>query len=311
MKPNIVSALVASLTVCLLTALPCPAGDKPDRLPSATVFREQTVNMDFVLIKGSCFRMGDTAGDGQKDERPVHDVCIGDFHLGQYEVSVGQFRRFADESGYRTDAEKGGGCHVWNGTGWDRQAATSWRSPRFEQSDLYPVTCVSWNDAQAFIHWLSGKDGKRYALPTEAQWEYAARGGGLNRKYAWGDSKPSGNLADLALKRIKPKAEILDGYDDGYAFTAPVGSYYPNDLGLFNMTGNVWEWCQDWYGEKYYAASPVSNPKGPETGSFRILRGGSWHNTPWYARTTYRTASTPDTRGTTQGFRLAFPAEGK
>jgi formylglycine-generating enzyme required for sulfatase activity len=173
------------------------------------------------------------------------------------------------------------------------------------QDDNHPVVCISWNDAQAFKEWLSRSSGKSYRLPTEAEWEYAARSGGKSYKYSWGNGAPSGNIADKSLKRRFSDLAIWDGYDDGYVYTAPVGRFQANNLGLYDMTGNVWEWCQDWYGEKYYSESPKDNPQGPNSGTYRVLRGGSWCYFPRLVRAAYRFWGGPGSRDFTSGFRLA------
>jgi formylglycine-generating enzyme required for sulfatase activity len=215
--------------------------EKPAPPPAATartgdVSRDPTTGMEFVFVKGGCYEMGDTFGDGQADEKPVHNVCVSDFYLGKYEVTVGQFRTFVQDTNYRTEAEKGDGCFVWNGSKWDKDGSKSWRSPGFSQDDNQPAVCVSWNDTQAFNEWLSRKGGKSYRLPTEAEWEYAARSGGKKEKYA-GTSNDSG-LGEYAWYNANSGSR-----------THSVGGKTPNGLGLYDMTGNVWEWCQDWYGE--------------------------------------------------------------
>lgn len=271
-------------------------------------YRDPTTGMEFLLLKGGCFDMGDTFGDGEADEKPVHEVCLKDFYLGKYEVTVGQFRQFIKDSGYRTEAEKGEGCYYWIGKEWKNDPKKNWRSPGFTQKDEHPVVCISYNDALAFIDWLAKKTGRTYRLPTEAEWEYAARSGGKKYKYSWGEGSPSGNIADLSAKEAFSDWLIWEGYDDGYVYTAPVGSFPPNELGIRDMTGNVWEWCSDWYGEKYYSESPKDNPRGPNSGQFRVVRGGSWANGPRNVRASNREGSEPLYRNDTIGFRLALSA---
>ena len=206
---------------------------------------------------------------------------------------VGQFKRFVTETGYRTEAEKGDGCYLWNGSKWDKDGSKSWRSPGFSQDDNQPAVCVSWNDTQAFNDWLSRKGGKSYRLPTEAEWEYAARSDGKREKYAGGDD----------LDRVAWYSS------NSGSKTHSVGTKAPNGLGLFDMSGNVWEWCQDWYGEKYYSESPRDNPRGPSSGQYRVLRGGAWSTTPQDVRAAIRYRGVPAYRSDSNyGFRLSLSA---
>ncbi len=260
-----------------------------------------------VPVKGGCYQMGDSQGSEHEYVKPVHKVCVDDFSMGKNAVTVGDFKRFVNDTGYRTEAEKGSGCYGWTGVTWKKKRSMSWRNAGFAQDDRHPVVCVSWNDAEAFAQWLSEKTGKTYRLPTEAEWEYAARSGGKNEQYA--------GFSDVA--RLHVFADFCDkncvfdhktpGQDDGYPYTAPVGGYKPNGLGLYDMTGNVWQWLHDWYGETYYAESPKDNPKGPASGQYRALRGGSWLYEPLNLRATHRFFSNPSMPSNDVGFRLVFP----
>ena len=196
------------------------------------------------------------------------------FYLGATEVTRGQFRRFVDEAGYQTEAEKDGK----GGYGWNEEKKTfeqdpryTWQNAGFEQTDEHPVVNVSWNDAVAFAAWLSRKEGRTYRLPTEAEWEYACRAGTTTR-YSSGDD-PEG-LA--AVGNVGGKG------------TAPVGRYNPNAWGLFDMHGNVWEWCSDGYAADYYKRSPVDDPQGAEGAADRVARGGGWSDGPRFARSACR-----------------------
>ncbi|MFY9270865.1 MAG: formylglycine-generating enzyme family protein [Candidatus Manganitrophaceae bacterium] len=198
-----------------------------------------------LLIKGGCFEMGDTSGGGGGDERPVHAVCVGDFFLGIAEVTQAQWQSVM-------------GTNPSNFKGPDR-----------------PVENVSWLDVQEFIQKLNERAGGAYRLPTEAEWEYAARSRGQNQKYA-------GTNQDTELEQFAWfKANSGDS-------THPVMQKRPNGLGLYDMTGNVWEWVQDWYDGGYYKNSPKENPKGPASGEDRVLRGGSWDDNPGYLRAASR-----------------------
>jgi formylglycine-generating enzyme required for sulfatase activity len=172
------------------------------------------------------------------------------------------------------------------------------------------VIHVSWNDAVEYCRWLSRKTGSAYRLPTEAEWEYASGNGAKHTMYSWGNGDPSGknggNVADESAKREFSAWTIFTGYNDGHVFTSPVGTYNPNEFGLYDMSGNEWEWCSDWYGAEYYKGSPVSNPQGPSSGIRRVFRGGSWYSYPRICRTSFRDGSTPDGRNFYLGFRLVF-----
>ena len=235
--------------------------------------------IEMVAIPGGVFLMG--SATGRDDERPVHSVSISAFSMSRTAVTVGQLRAFVDASGYRTEAERSGGCVVFTGQGWETRSGVDWRHPGFSQGDDHPVTCVSWNDAQAFIRWLNAGSGRHYRLPTEAEWEYAARGGGgycgagLD-SIAWHEGNSAGATHPVGLKR-------------------------PNGYGLHDVIGNVWEWCSDWFGP--YPSSPQSDPTGATEGTRRVNRGGSWYGAGsgcWR-----RARNTPDDRGNGLGFRLA------
>jgi formylglycine-generating enzyme required for sulfatase activity len=256
-----------------------------------------------------------------EDEGPVHRVRITrSFWMGQHEVTLGQFRRFIEASGYVPEsvADRTGG-YGWRadydpattkrGDAFEgRDRRYSWRNPGFTQGEDHPVVNVTWNDAQALAAWLSTTENRRYRLPTEAEWEYACRAGTRSR-YSSGDDPRSllgaANLFDASSAKHWPRWQpmAVNG-DDGYAFTAPVGSFAPNPWGLYDMHGNAWEWVADWHGAKYYAQSPVNDPQGPAEGEVRVRRGGSWHTWPFYARAAYRNWNAPDTRYTLVGIRL-------
>ncbi len=234
----------------------------PERKEALT---DPTKVIELVLVKGGCFQMGDTFGDGQADEQPVHTVCVDDFYIGKYEVTQGQWQSVMGSS------------------------------PSFFKKcgEKCPVEQVSWNDVQGFITKLNAKTGKTYRLPTEAEWEFAARSGGKAEKYAGTSS-----VAELG------KYAWYIANSGGRAH--PTGQKQPNGLGLYDMTGNVWEWCQDWYGEKYYSQSSRKNPPGPASGTRRVLRGGAWIFEPAGIRASTRYALTPDVQGDLYGFRLSI-----
>jgi formylglycine-generating enzyme required for sulfatase activity len=268
------------------------------------------ISGDMVYVKGGCFRMGDVFRDVPSSEKPVHEVCVDDFYMGAHEVTVEEFRRFVDETGYRTEAERQDGCHGWVGDGTEiKKKDYSWRNTGYPQTERDPVVCITWNDTYEYVKWLNEKVGGNYRLPTEAEWEYAARSGGQEHQYSWGDGEPSGNIADESAKKELTGLKIWEGYSDGYSYTAPAGSFGPNDLGIYDMSGNVYEWVSDWQGDDYYRRSPKHNPRGPDKGKYKLMRGGAWDLEPETARTTSRYWNVPGARAVCMGFRLAHPAE--
>ncbi len=249
--------------------------------------------------------------DWEREEQPQHHVQISrPFLLGAHEVTRGQFAEFVRSSKYVTDAQR----DRKGGMGFD--AATSefkqdphfnWQNAGFAQSDDQPVVNVSWNDAVAFCQWLSRKEKIAYRLPTEAEWEYACRAG-TTTLYSYGDD-PEGlaavaNVADASAREKFSSWSGIAGRD-GHVFTAPVGSFQPNAFGLFDMHGNVWEWCRDWFGESYYAKSPEKDPSGPPTGTVRVFRGGSWYDAASLCRSAFRYWDVPTYRDYFLGFRVA------
>jgi formylglycine-generating enzyme required for sulfatase activity len=273
---------------------------------------------EMVFVEGGCFEMGDPfeqkhALDGDPDEKPVHEVCLDDYYIGRYEVTVGEFREFVEATGYRTDPEKDGlGCFTFEpSTRWVLERVT-WDDHTFDQGEDHPVVCVSWNDAAAFAGWKSEREGKVYRLPTEAEWEYAAKSRGeVNHRYPWGDGEPSGNFGDVNLRRAYPDWpwRVWEEYDDGYLHTAPVGSFAPNRLGVYDISGNVWEWVDDWYNGGFYGHSPVRNPRAPRTDNTKIRRGGGWSDDMRHTRIVNRSRNVPLVGRFDLGFRLVMEAD--
>ena len=257
---------------------------------------------------------------GFADEHPQHRVRITrPFYMGTYHVTVGQFRKFVDETHYKTDAEKGErrGAWGWGHNGRRRYAFDenlSWRNVGFPQTDEHPVVCVSWNDALAFCKWLSEKEGYTYRLPTEAEWEYSCRAGTTTRYYSGDDPEMLAKVANIADAAFKAK-DLPDWFggtiraNDGYVFTAPVGRFAPNAFGLYDMHGNATQWCADWHDSGYYARSPKDDPVGPATGHLRVIRGGSWRDGPVNARSASRDGGCQDVPGFDHGFRVARTKE--
>lgn len=236
------------------------------------------VQKGMVYIKGGCYQMGDLFDEGDPDEK-VHKVCVEDFFMAEYEVTQKEWR---DVMGNNPS--------------------------RFKKcGDNCPVAQVSWDDVQDFVQNMNKKTGLNYRLPTEAEWEYAAKSKGKKYNYSWGNGAPNGNkggnIADEEGKRKYPSWDIWEGYKDGFVYSAPVGSFKPNELGLYDMTGNVWEWVSDRYGK--YIQSSARNPKGPSRGPFRVSRGGSWLSRPGTVRVSNRNSGMPNLKNFDMGFRLA------
>ena len=237
---------------------------------TAAADSSKSKNIDgMVFIKGGCFQMGDSFGDGYAGERPVHEVCVNDFYIGEAEVTQGEWKVFMAEN----------------------SSVNKW-------GDNYPVDSVDWEDVQEFIKRLNAKSGKRYRLPTEAEWEYAARSGGRKDKFA-------GTNDESVLE------EYAWYYKNSDNETHPVKQKKPNALGLYDMSGNVWEWASDLYDGSYYEISPKDNPKGPDNGMYHMLRGGSWYSEAKNVRTTdrYWTKVGGGGTDTLYGFRLAMSAD--
>lgn len=241
-----------------------------------------TVGMDFVLIPAGSFLMGSADADREAsgNEKPQHRVSISNpFYLGQHEVTQAQWEAVMGSSPYVLPRSN----NFYGLPGM----ADRLRNP------TNPAT-VSWNDAQAFIERLNRKEGhQRYRLPTEAEWEYAARAGSTTA-YSFGEDR----------KHLGRFAWYGEDFDSGS--THPVGRKEPNAWCLFDVHGNVWEWVQDWYGEGSYAVSPPTDPRGPATGTTRVVRGGSWHQSANSWRTAFRKQYDPDYRGISIGFRVAI-----
>jgi formylglycine-generating enzyme required for sulfatase activity len=249
------------------------------------------INIDMVFVEGGCFYMGCNSEQNNcdNDEKPVHEVCVDDFYLSKTEVTVSQFNEFIRETDYKTDAEKKGYSWIWTGSKWEKKNEVTWKDDvngnrRSQNEYNHPVIHVSWNDAKAFAEWAGGR------LPTEAEWEYAARGGNKNRGYKYAGSNDVDEVA---------------WYDDNSGGkTHPVGIKQPNELGLYDMSGNVWEWCSDWYDSGYYNNSPQRNPQGPSSGSYRVLRGGSWGYGDLNCRLANRSRNSPVNTNGDYGFRI-------
>jgi formylglycine-generating enzyme required for sulfatase activity len=256
-----------------------------------------------VLIPAGEFLMG--AAEGEEDERPVHPVMLDAYHIAIHPVTVGQYARFLRETGHRPPAIYELPLIVASG-GRDREQAFrtdaapyTWRDGQPDPSRLeHPVALVRWEDAAAYCSWLSAITGKPARLPTEAEWERAARGGHDGQRYPWGD--------DIDHARAN---YLRDPLDRGRGGTTPVRRYPPNGFGLYDTIGNVWEWVLDWYQRDVYWQGPRRNPRGPANGTMRVVRGGGWLTSdPRMLTCSYRHKVPPDTYSYSIGFRIAYTA---
>ena len=221
------------------------------------------VSFNMIKVEGGTFQMGSYDREAYDDEKPVHSVTLSDYYIGETEVTQ----------------------ELWE--------AVMGSNPSRLKDSTKPVENVSWNDCQEFIKKLNGLTGKNFRLPTEAEWEYAARGGNKSKGYKYSGSN---NIDDVAWYGDNSSRE-----------PHPVGTKSPNELGIYDMSGNVWEWCSDWYGENYYSSSSQTNPTGPTSGSYRVLRGGNWLNSARTCRVGYRWSDSPGSRiFLNGGFRLAL-----
>jgi len=270
--------LFVLLVVFLISVNPAAAQKK-----KAGDLIKNKLGMEFVFIPAGEFVMG--SDSGTDDQKPAHKVKISQpFYLGRYEVTVGQFRKFVEETKYQTDAEKEGWGNSWNGKEFVK-TKVDWKNPGFEQTDNHPVVMVTYNDAAAFAGWIGGR------LPSEAEWEYAARAGK--------DGDFTGDLNAVAWHKgnLKP--------DDR---TQIVGQKMPNAWGLYDMFGNVWERVEDFYDKNYYANSSAADPSGPKTADLKGNRGGGWFSNPrkdWFS---FRGWGSSDNRDPVLGFRVALSA---
>lgn len=287
--------------------------------PSAPAERGEH-GIEQVVLRGSSFAMGNSNGDENvaDGETPVHQVELAAFSIDATSVTNADFGRFVGATGYRTEAETFGYSAVFHlalaaepdevmgpasGTPWWAGVrGADWQHPGGSRSDLdgldgHPVVHVSWNDAVAYCKWA----GRR--LPTEAQWEYASRGGLEGARYPWGDELIGDEWRCNIWQGEFPGTNTEE---DGFVTTAPARSFQPNGFGLWQTVGNVWEWCADWFGPRYYKFSPAENPRGPSLGAARVIRGGSYLCHDSYCnryRNAARSSNTPESSMGNAGFR--------
>lgn len=269
------------------TSLPeLSAGAPPQDAQCGDIWIRLADGVSMVYIPGGTFQMGSETGEA--DERPVHAVSVDPFWIDQFEVTNAAFEQFVLEAGYTTDAEASGWGSVWEGGRWNRVDGLSWRHPNQPTEGIsaimdHPVLQVSWRDANAYCEWAGGR------LATEAEWEVAAIGA-TGWRYPWGDEFDSNRLN--AAGNGTTRAGMYEGG------RSPCGAY--------DMAGNAWEWVSDWYQSDYYSVSPTTNPCGPSTGTYRVLRGGGWDPSGGDSRSADRGALSPDGRGNTIGLRCVW-----
>lgn len=304
-----------SLFVLVLSLLPGLAAAAEARAPGS-VFRDCADCPEMVVVPAGRFAMGSPAALTEREgitekrgkrERPVHEVTIAKpFAIGRFEVTRAEYAAFAAASG-RTGGE---GCRHWTGTGFAVDATKSWRDPGYPQTDRDPATCLSWEDATAYAAWLAAHTGQPYRLPSEAEWEYAARAGSDAARF-WGDDAAAacayGNVYDDAAARTGEFPDMTPhGCDDGHAKSAPVGSFRPNRFGLHDTAGNVWEWTADCWHVTYGGAPADGGARtaGGDCGQ-RVLRGGAWISIARYLRSANRSKMAIGARIYRNGLRLA------
>ena len=281
---------------------------KAARTPKAgKIFGDCPSCPKMVVIPAGSFGMGAPSSESGRgdDESPEHQVKVASFALGQNEITRGQFAAFVKKTKYST----GDKCWTLEDGKFKERNDRNWREPGYPQDDKHPVACINWDDAKAYAKWMSRKTKKRYRLPTEAEWEYAARGNTGTARY-WGDNPDEAcgfaNTADMTAQAQIHGASswTIHNCTDGFAYTAPVGSFKPNVFKLNDMLGNLWEWTEDSYHDSYKDA-PADGIVWQGDGARRMLRGGSWNNGALNVRSAVRDSNNPALRFSIFGFRLA------
>jgi len=258
----------------VLTFLACNASSNDSKHIS---FNKGRPLENMILIPEGEFIMGANCIEAQPDEKPAHKVYLYAYYIDRYEVTNSEYQQFVLETGHHAPFVDREWAHGFNWNGFHYPAGKG----------AYPVVLVSWSDATAYALWA----GKR--IPTEAEWEKAARAGQISQQYPFGNSIDFNHAS----------------FNKGYLWRSrlmPAGSYEPNQYGLYDMAGNVWEWCQDWYSKDYYVEQPYLNPAGPSEGYYRIIRGGAWINDPKFLTCANRGKNSPDTKSHAIGFRCAI-----
>lgn len=266
-------AFLLFVTMLSVNLTSCGDDDEPGDMPGTQgsdkkEITVEGVSFNMVKVKGGTFKMGSNDSDADSDEQPIHRVKLDDYYIGEMEVTQ----------------------ELWE--------TVMGYNPSFNKRSDRPVEMVSWDGCQSFIKRLNELTGLEFRLPTEAEWEYAARGGNKSQGYKYAGSNTIDEVA-----WYNDNAHDVPSYYPSFGHQ-PIGTKLANELGLYHMSGNVSEWCSDWYGEDYYSSSPSVNPTGPTSGLSRVVRGGSWLSAAQCCRVAYRYGDTPDYRYHNLGFRL-------
>ena len=304
MIPTVVGA--GALVFFLMATMPAWGSDA---VKPGDSFWDCAACPEMVVVPAGVFAMGASFAEGGDDEWPIHRVRIPrPLAIGRHEVKRGEFKAFVEETGY----ELNGPCQTlaeisWGEYRWREDRLASYRNSWFPQTDDHPVVCVNWYDAKAYTAWLSKTTGKTYRLPSEAEWEYAARAG-ATALYHFGTAQQNiclyGNGVDASSPFKWRNEKCNDGYGRG---TAPVGSFRPNAFGLHDTTGNVWEWVEDCWNDSYKGAPVDGTPWTTGRCWRRSVRGGSWLNDPRFLRSATRFSTFASYRKNNHGFRVARP----
>ncbi|HED03169.1 MAG TPA: formylglycine-generating enzyme family protein [Candidatus Fraserbacteria bacterium] len=301
------------------------SGPGPSKEFSFDSFLQPQTPSEMVLIPAGSFQMGDSFNEGDVNERPVHTVTVSAFYMDKYEVTKGLWddvANWAADHGYDIAADSGSGKamdHPVQSITWYQ--AVKWANARSEKEGLTPAYYTDSSQTTVYragslnvqtegVKWSANG----YRLPTEAEWEKAARGGATGHRFPWSYTDTINETrANYYGDTRYSYDEGPNGYNPTYAtggfpYTSPVGSFAPNGYGLYDMTGNVWEWVWDWFDPNYYSASPGTDPHGSASGSARVERGGSWHDTAGAGRVAYRSFDSPDAKSDDLGFRLVRTA---
>ncbi len=301
----------AAVTVPQRPAPETPAqpavGIYPGTKEPGSTFKDCPECPEMGVIPAGNFTMGSPASEKGRydDEGPQHEVRIPRaFALGKYEVTRGGFEAFVRATGHKTSD----GCRIYQAGEWQEDSSRNWRDPGYSQSDSHPVACVNWQDAKAYVRWLSGKTGKEYRLPSEAEWEYAARARTTAARY-WGSNSSGAcgyaNVHDQTSKSENGFSWVHHDCRDGYGQTAPVGRFQANGFGLHDVLGNVWAWVGDCWNDSYRGAPSNVSAWTKGNCSRRVLRGGSWDGTPRVVRSANRAGDDTSNRSDDIGFRVA------